>query len=320
MALLSALLAGAGLVLWFLWQFRFACPAVATGELPFQPMGRFRQWLVVIVAFGVKPAYMALSLGLIVWLWRQRARDLVALRWGLIWFWLGEGACAVNFLAFQGECDFWEYLHNLGMAAGFSMIAYALLEGLDWRIIKFSPQTERCAALTLCRTCFKHAEAPCGLKRLFTALIPALMVLALIPLPVPFATTSYKTAILGSPYNYSHLLSAQWFELRACPVLALLLLAASWLVLLFRRREPVPPAKALFAAAFGPLSFGLLRLFLVFTFVADQMWFETWEEVTEMIFVFSVAVVLWVFRERLFLKEAPAQPTQTDLGQSFPAP
>src|SRR5437763_203803 len=48
--------------------------------------GVFEQWLVVIAAFGVKPTYMLLSLVWILWLWRRQASDLVALRWGMVFF------------------------------------------------------------------------------------------------------------------------------------------------------------------------------------------------------------------------------------------
>ena len=44
------------------------------GEVPaFRDTSRFEQWLVVSVAFGIKPAYMLISLLSIIWLWRQRA-------------------------------------------------------------------------------------------------------------------------------------------------------------------------------------------------------------------------------------------------------
>jgi hypothetical protein len=55
---------------------------------------------------------MTLSLVLMIWLWRQRAVDLAALRWGLIWFWIGENACSIDFLFFKRASDFWEYLHG----------------------------------------------------------------------------------------------------------------------------------------------------------------------------------------------------------------
>ncbi len=62
----------------------------APDSLAIREISKFAQWLVVITAFGVKPAYMLLALVWIVWLWRRQATDLVALRWGLIFFLGGE--------------------------------------------------------------------------------------------------------------------------------------------------------------------------------------------------------------------------------------
>jgi hypothetical protein len=87
-------------------------------------------------------------------------------------------------------------------------------------------------------------------------------------------------------------------------VLALLFFAASWLVLLFKRNDPVPWSKFLFAAGLGPLGFGTMRMALLGVFSDDLMWFDTWEEWTELLFVLGVAVVLWIFRHGL-LSERP---------------
>jgi hypothetical protein len=121
--------------------------------------------------------------------------------------------------------------------------------------------------------------------------------------------SAYQTQILGSRHFYYHLASSQWFELRLCPALAFGLLTASWLVLLFKRNRPVPLAKALLAAGLGPLGFGLLRLFFVAPFRDRLVWFDVWEELTELLFIFSAAVVVWVFRQALLpsLVSAKAQ-------------
>ncbi len=264
------------------------------------------QWLVVVTAFGIKPAYMLISLGTIIWLWRQRAPDLAALRWGLIAFWVGENACSINFMVVHGNSDFWEYLHNLGMAVCFSFITYALLEGLDRRVIKYSAANDRCAALSLCRACIKHADVPCGLKRLFMVLIPATIAVAIMLLSADVQTAAYDTNILGTTVHYSETLADQLFEIRYCPAVAVLLLTASWLVLLFKREEPVPLAKVLFAAAMGPLGFGFMRLFLFAAYRDDLIRFVVWEEVTELIFTAGIALVLWFFRPGLFRQESPA--------------
>lgn len=269
----------------------------------FRPMSRFEQWMAVFIAFVIKPIYMLLSFVLIVWLWRQRATDLTALRWGLIWFWIGENGCSIDFLFYARGSNFWEYLHGYGMAAGFAFIAYAALEGIDHRVVKFSPAKERCAALSLCHACVKYADVPCGLKRLFALTIPGLALLALMPLSGGFILDSYDATIVNKTYHYFHLITSQLFELRFCPVLAVGLLAASWLVLMFKRHEPVAVSKILLAAGLGPMGFGILRMIFVATFRDQLVWFDVWEELTELLSIFSLAAVLWVFRDGVLTRK-----------------
>ena len=287
---------------------------------PLRPMSLFEQWLAVLVAFGVKPIYMLLTFVLIVWLWRQRATDLVFLRWGLIWFWIGETGCSIDYLFYARGSDFWEYFHGFGMAAGFAFIAFAALEGIDIRVIKFSPAKERCAVLGLCRACMKTTDVPCALKRLFALMIPALAVVALMPLTGGFITGSYDAVILGTRTHYLHLMTSQLFELRFCPLLAAGLLAASWLVLMLKRRDPVPASKAILAAGLGPMGFGILRLVFVATFRDRLVWFDAWEELTELVAVFGIAAVLWVFRQSLFSPRRPVSAGRDLIPQDRRAP
>lgn len=289
--------------------------ASSISSAAFRPMPVSKQWVVVITAFGVKPVYLLVSFVMIVTLWRRRSPDLVALRWGLIWFWAGEQACTANYLAYGGRSDPLEYLHNFGMVAGFAFVAWAAMEGLDQRLIRFSAAKDRCAALSLCRRCIKYADEPCGLRRLFLFGIPATAVLALLPLTADFKLAAYRSDILGATVCYSHTLASQLFEIRFCPVLALGLFTASWLVLRLKREDPVPLSKLLFAVGLGPLGFSLLRLALVAIFSDDLMWFESWEEWTELLFVVGVACVLWIFRHGLF----PHSATSTEPNRGTPA-
>jgi rhodanese-related sulfurtransferase len=276
--------------------------------LRLHPMSLVNQWLAVITGFGIKPVHLVLCVLVILWLWPQRAPDLVALRWGLLIFWLGELACSVAFWSKGGWSDFWDYVHNIGNSAGFSFTTYAVLEGLDRRVIKYSAGKDRCAALSLCRACLKYAEVPCGLRRVFSLIIPATILVARMPLCVPLQVVSYQANVLGWVTNYSHTISDQMFELWYCSVLPIALLTASWLVLLCRRQDPVTPAKILFAAATGPLGFGLVRLLVFAAYRNELMWANLWEETTELLYVASVAVVLWIFRATLFVKPAPSAP------------
>ncbi len=303
-----------------LWLDRsFLAPAAdsaALEHLRVCPLGLSEQWVVVLTAFVVKPAYMILSLALIIWLWRSGAADLTALRRGLVAFLAGESACAVNYVFLGGRSELWEYLHSYGMVVGFSFVSYALLEGMDQRLIRYSAARDRCAALSLCRACLKYADVPCGLRRLFLFVIPATALLAVLPLTADFRPAVYRSDVLGASVGYSHTLASQWFETRLCPAFALGAFAVSWLVLRFKQDDPVRWSKLLFAAGLGPLGFGLLRTLLVATFREDLMWFETWEEWTELLFVLGVACVLAIFRTGLLRdrSETPAGPGMREAG------
>ncbi len=306
----SCVLAAGLLPLLLYWLFPGKIPSEVQPSA-FRSTGLFEQWLVVVTAFGIKPAYMVLSLIAIIWLWRQRSADLVALRWGLIAFWVGENACSINYIGVHGNSGFWEYLHNLGMAVCFSFVTYAFLEGMDQRLVKLSAPKDRCAALSLCRSCIKYANVPCGLVRVFKMLIPATLVAALVLPCASLRTAAYDTGILGTTVHYSETLADQLFEIRYGPGLAILLLVTSWLVLVLKREEPVRFSKILFSAAFGPIGFGYLRLFLFAVFHDDLIQFVVWEEITELVFAFAVLFVLIVFRHTLFLKGPSGLADQT---------
>jgi hypothetical protein len=314
--LLAGIVAG-GVTPILLHALGFTPASAATGAnpLPVCPLTLLEQWLAVLTAFAIKPAYMGLSLALIVWLWRSTADDLTALRRGLIAFLAGESACALNYLVFDGRSDLWEFLHSYGMVVSFSFVAYAGLEGLDHRLIRFSAPKDRCAALSLCRACIKHADVPCGLRRLFTFGIPSLIVVAFIPLTANLKEGGQLNPVLGSLVNYSPTLFSQWFEFRYCAALAIGLFSVSWLVLLKKRNDPVSASKVWLAAGLGPLGFGTTRLFLISTYSDQLMWSAAWEEVTELLFVAFVAVALWLFRHRLVHQPtAAATPTPPPPG------
>lgn len=258
------------------------------------------QFFAVQGGFTIKPLYMLLSLVLAWVLRRERTVDLVALRWSMLFFFGGEFFCYLNFFLFGDGSRLVEYLHSYGMvvAAGFG--AYAFFEGVDRRLVRFSAPDERCAAVTLCRACAKHAAAPCGFKRLFHFLIPAFMILTLLPLCAEPQAVCYDTRIWGTLYNYSHPLVYQFYEIYGCPLLALPLFGISWLVLLFKKNEAVAWAKVWCAAGLGFLGFSIFRLLLYAPFREELVWFEFWEEATELLTIAAVAVVLWAFRKGLW--------------------
>jgi rhodanese-related sulfurtransferase len=266
----------------------------------------FAQWTAVLTGFVIKPFYMFLALGIAIFLWRSRRPELVALRWGLLFFFLGELACAVNYLSFHDDSFLTEFLHSYGMVLCFAFTTWAVFEGADRWLIRYSDAAKTCAALPLCRECIKHnLGVPCGLRRMFYMMIPAAIIMAFMPLTAPFQTDSYNTEILGTFYNYSHPVIYQVYEIRLLPVAAIALMVVSLGALIFMAGDAVAWSKFFFAAGMGALGFSMLRLFILAPYHDNQVWFTSWEELTELLFVVGVAVVLWLFRRGLF---APAPP------------
>ena len=271
----------------------------ASGDLrglPFRELSVFDQFMAVVTGITMKSIYMLLALALVVILWRRKSPDLTALRWGLVFFFVGEFFCAVNYAVCNDDSFFSEYVHSFGMLLSFGFGTYAFFEGLDLRLVHYSDRGQKCAALGLCRACVKHADVPCGLRRLFLVLIPAHIVLAFIPLTARPHLASYNTRIFGTFCNYSHHGIYQLFEIRYCPIVAVVLFSASFAVLLLKKRNPVQWSKVLFAAGMGPFAFGVLRLVLFAVWRDNLLWFAGWEEITEFMYVVGVAVLLWIFR------------------------
>jgi hypothetical protein len=260
------------------------------------------QTMVVITAFVAKPLYMLTSLAL-AWILRDaHRRELVALRWGLLAFFLGEAFCAVNYIVFHDTSIFSEFLHSYGMVVAFGFISYALLEGLDRHIIQYSDPRKHCALLGLCRECVKHQDAPCRMRQFFQLLSLLLLFSACIPLLAEMRETSYFSVIYGTTYNYIQLKAYLLFEIRYCPLMALTLFMAAFMVLFFSKERQIPDAaRILVSAGIGALSFGIFRLFLNSVFEQNLAWAAVWEEISEFSLMVILAYVLWSFRKSLHL-------------------
>jgi rhodanese-related sulfurtransferase len=257
------------------------------------------QAVAVAAYFFVKPIYTLLALGIVIVLWMSREPDLVALRWSMIWFFIGENACAANYALFRETSYLAEYLHSLGMLYCFGFAAYAIVEGIDRRILGLSDPERRCAALGLCGQCIKTADVPCGLKRVFFVILPALIVVTLMLPTADWQDTSYHTLIFGKVYHYAHLRIYQQFENWYCALAALAGFSASFLILVLKTKEPIGPAKIALAAGLGPLAFGLMRVILGGVYDNNRVWYLFWEEATEFLFIAGICLLLWIFRHRL---------------------
>jgi rhodanese-related sulfurtransferase len=285
----------------------FAGDPLADVGLPaFRQSPLHEQWALVLSFFGIKGVYSLLALGIVIMLWRRPEPDLSALRWSMVFFFIGEACCFFNVMAFFEDSLLLEHLHSVGMVLSLGFATFGLLEGMDARLVHYSGDS-RCAMMGLCRSCDKRVENGCALRKLFLWLIPATALLAVMPMCSGFRETAYNTRVLGLLHSYRHPVLHQIYELRCLPIMAVVLLAGCFLVLWRVERRSVDYSKVLFSAALGAAGFGWFRLVLVASFVDNQVWFVAWEETTELLFVGLAIVVLILFEAGLTPKAPPAK-------------
>ncbi len=77
-------------------------------------------------------------------------------------------------------------------------------------------------------------------------------------------------------------------------------MASAGLALRFRRGGDIAWPKILLSGGLGFLGFGLLRLVLLAFYRENLVWFNFWEESTELMGVAGAGAVLWIFRKWLW--------------------
>jgi len=271
-----------------------------TGEPSFQSMSLFEQWSAILAGFVFKPTYMILSLLMAVALWKSRKPELAALKYSMLAFFIGEAWCAVNYLIFNHTSLLSEYLHSYGMVVAFGLAIFAISDGMDSHVIKLSARGQRCSALELCGRCIKTEDVDCGIRKVLMLLIPAIGALAFIPLLASFSTVSYNTLIVDTLYNYNHLFNYQVFENRYCPILALVLFTAAFVILWQQSHRPISIiVRILAAGGLGAIGFSFFRLVFGKVYVDNLIWATYWEELTELIFLMATWAILLLFRHAL---------------------
>lgn len=282
-------------------------PASSTSPPPANPLfiPIWEQYILFIAAFIVKPLYMALSLAVAFMLRRSEEPELRAIRWGMVLFFLGELACAGNYLLFRDQSLLMEYGHDYGMVSAFAFFVYALMETLDARILHYSDTEKRCALLPLCGGCYKQREMSCTLWTLFLYLLPALAAMEAMPLTAPIGSRFFAGPIFGERVIFGHPPFSQTIEVRFFPAVAAFFLLLSWGVLLLRREHGFAAAKALVAVGLGPLVFSLMRFLCYWGYAEHPLWADVWEELTELMFVIIILRIVLLVRSRRATGRSP---------------
>jgi rhodanese-related sulfurtransferase len=278
---------------------KFSCYVDDKGKnepFPFIKSSITDQYLMVFTGFIIKPVYMLISLLIFLMLLKRKEPDLKALRWAMLFFFIGEAFCSVNYLIFDDDSYMSEYIHSAGMVFCFGFVAYALMEFADERIIHFSDLFKKCSFRDLCPDCNKSKPFTCRLRKVFYLLISAVILLSFIPLQADIHAISYKTEILGTLYNNIHPTLHQIYEIRILPFFAIILSLASLLILILNRDNSLASAKIIFSASLGAWCFSFFRLVLFNVFADNLNGFAIWEEITEFIFIIAVLFILILWK------------------------
>jgi len=268
-------------------------PQLATATPLIIPL--WEQTLLFIAAFIVKPLYMTISLVIVVMLRHRSEVDLTALSRGLVLFFLGELACAGNYLLFHDGNLLMEYWHNYGMVCAFALFTYALIEAFDERIVHYSDKGRMCALLLQCGTCYKQRDMSCTMLTMFLYIVPALFVVAAMPLNAPISSRFFAGSVFGEHVIFGHPLISQMIEVRFFPAVAAFFLLLSFCSLLFQREEGFKTAKILVSLGLGPLVFSVMRFICFWGYGEHPLWADVWEEITEFLFIvviFRIALLV----------------------------
>ena len=259
------------------------------------------QLAAVATAFVIKPIYTIIALLVVVVLWKKTDIELKALKWAMLFFFIGENFCAANFLfTHNHDSHLLEYLHSLGMVLSFGFAAFALMEGIDRYAMHYSDTKKTCALAGFCRQCHKFEDVSCGLQSAFIFFGIAGAVVALMPLGAQLHIVSYSTSIWGTAYTYKHPVVYQLAEIRYYPLLASGLFLAASITVWLKKDNPLHPSKLLFAAATGVMGFSFFRFIVFQGFRTNLVWMDFWEEITEFLYITAVVVILWYFRRSFF--------------------
>jgi hypothetical protein len=252
-------------------------------------------------AFIVKPAYIVMTFLVILMLWRKKSRDLVLIRYAMVAIFIGENACTLNYLVASNESVWLEFLHGVGMVGMFFLLFWGLILFFDERVIHYLDRERPCVFKRHCGHCWKKEEVSCGLHRLANYFLPALAVVALIPLTMPLRPFSIIMPVFLSDVLWIKDFWNLFVEFRIYPILGALgfIITSYWTR---KGRDELSKAQLPFSLALGFMSYSFFRFGLLLTFSENQAWADWWEESTEFIMISMLLLLLVVFKNQLELR------------------
>jgi rhodanese-related sulfurtransferase len=276
-------------------------PAATGLKPPIVKISLLSQLAMTLAAFIVKPAYIVMTLMVIVMLWPKRSRDLVLIRHAMVLFFIGENACSLNYLLAANSSVWLEFVHGLGMVGMFFLLVWGLVVFFDERVIHYLASERPCVFQRHCKLCWKKENVPCGLHRLAIYLLPALAFTALIPVSMPLRPFRIIMPVFLTEVLWLKDFWNLFLEFRIYPILGAMgfITAYFWMR---KGRHALSKTQLPFFLALGFTFYSYFRFGLLLTFNENQAWADWWEESTEFIMVAMVMILLMVFRRQLGLK------------------
>jgi rhodanese-related sulfurtransferase len=288
---------------------KFALPQAHALELSW-----VSEFLTYCSGVVLKPTYMLLSLGIILWIRRNSSREIRLIRNGLGVFLAGESACLMGFYLSNEEGIFQplELLHGLGMAVGIGLAINGLILAVGQRMFGLFESTHACPLLTFCGKCNRSNWRACGLEKLISAGLLLLLPLCALPWTKELSVRVDHAVLFGTPVEYRWAAVNLVTEFRSFPLIATLLLGVGW----FKRRSLGNNLeKGLATASFGLgfLSFSLFRFFLASAFLEQPYYSDFWEELSELLTIGGLALFLFQFHAQFGLPH-PFQASNAPAG------
>ncbi len=267
--------------------------------LPNVKFSILEQLVICFASFGIKPLYELVSLIIVIKTWHDTDIGVVTLRYGLIAFFIGENACALNYLLFRENSLILEYLHLYGMLVCFSFVCYSALITLDRKILRYSDTTRKCRLQYFCKYCYKYNDVSCTIVKLYQLFAVAMIFVALLPLTSISGGYFVTGNIFGSDVVFGHSLAQQILETRIYPIIAILFFALAWIILQTLKEKGFGWAKTTLSIGLGTIGFSLMRFIVFWGFERNPIWADIWEETTEFLFISAVFYLLFMSRTSL---------------------
>ena len=262
------------------------------------------QLAMTIAAFVIKPLYMMIAALILVLLWRQLAKEMLLLRYAMVSFLFGEGACALNYLV-AGNAGLWlEFFHGAGMVGTYALVFGAFFVFMDEKVINYSDDNRRCAMQRFCRHCWKNQAVDCGFFRVSLVALIMLAACALVPVTMPIRPFTIILPVFGSDVLWLKDFWNLFVEYRVYPILGSLS-AVACLAILYPGKHRIKQAQPMLFTSIGLIGYAFFRFGLLLTFNENQAWADWWEELSELMLVVLVWVFLVVFRQSYHLQIPP---------------